>query len=107
MAHYLILGSYTSEGLANLVRSPQDRAEAIRPVIERMGGKLEAFYFAFGDYDVVALVDMPDNVSMVALSMAASAAGAVRIKTTPLMTMEEAMDALRKASGTGYRPPAG
>ena len=106
MAHYLIQASYTSTGLSSLVKSPQNRAEAVRPIIEGMGGKLEAFYYAFGDYDVVFIAEMPDNASMAAFSMAASATGAVTFKTTPLISMQEAMEALKKAGGTGYRPPA-
>ena len=105
MAHYLIEASYTSAGISSLIKSPENRAEAVRPIIEKMGGKLEAFYFALGDNDVIALAEMPDNASMAAFSMAASATGAVSIKTTPLISMEEAMEALRKAGGTGYRPP--
>ena len=108
MAHYLIQASYTHGGINDLIKNPQDRAAAVRPVVERMGGKLEAFYHAFGDYDVVALAEIPDNASMAALSMAISATGAISsFKTTALLTMDEAVEAMKKASGTGYRPPGG
>ena len=107
MPHYLIQGAYTPEAWATLVKNPQDRAEALRPVVESLGGKLVAAYLAFGEYDIVLLAEMPDNVSAAAFSMAAAAGGAVRaVKTTPLMTTQEGVEAARKAGGARYRPPA-
>src|SRR5262247_218432 len=106
MAKYLFQAAYTSEALAAQLHNPQNRVEAIRPVIEGLGGRIESAYFAFGDYDVVGIVDMPNNVSMAAFSFAAAAGGALKgVKTTPLMTIEEGVEAMRKASGSGYRPP--
>ena len=108
MAHYLIQASYSKEGIGDLIANPQDRAAAVRPVIEGMGGKLESFYFAFGDYDVIAVAEFPDNVAAAALAMAIGGSpGISSYKTTPLLTMDEAMQAMRQASGTGYRSPAG
>lgn len=107
MAHYMIQAAYTAEGWASLIKSPQDRGEAIRPMIEQLGGKLGAFYLAFGEYDVVGLAEFPDNASAAAFSIAAAAGGAVKgVKTTPLMTVQEGMEAMRKAGGSGYRPPS-
>ena len=88
MAQYLIQAAYTSEAWSSQIRDPQDRAEAVRAVIERLGGKMIGFWLAFGDYDVVAIVEMPNNVHAAAFSLAASAGGAVKaLKTTPLMTI--------------------
>jgi uncharacterized protein with GYD domain len=107
MAYYLVQAAYTPEAVAAMVKSPQDRLEAIRPVVERLGGKLPSMYMAFGEYDVVGIAEMPDNVSAAAFSLAISAGGAVRtVKTTPLMTMQEGVEAFRKAGQAGYRPPA-
>jgi uncharacterized protein with GYD domain len=106
MAKYLFQATYTSEAWAAQVHNPQNRVEALRPVIEGLGGRIESAYFAFGEYDAVVIFDMPDNVSMAAFSLAAAAGGAVKaVKTTPLMTIEEGIEAMRRASGTGYRPP--
>lgn len=106
MAKYLLQATYTGEAWATQIQNPQNREEALRPVVESLGGRLENTYFAFGEYDVIAIVEMPDNVSMAAFSLAASAGGAVTaVKTTPLMTMEEGIEAMRKASDAGYRPP--
>ena len=107
MPHYLVQTAYTPEACAAMVKSPQDRLEAIRAVVERLGGKLLSMYMAFGEYDVVGVAEMPDNVSAAAFSLAVSAGGAVRtVKTTPLMTMQEGVEAFRKAGQAGYRPPA-
>ncbi len=108
MARYLIQVSYTTQGISDLVKNPQDRAAAVRPLLEGLGGKLESFDYAFGDYDAVLIAELPDNVSMVALSMAVSASGAVgSLKTTALIPMNEAVEAMRKAGTVGYRPPGG
>jgi len=108
MAYYLVQAAYTAEAWAAMVKDPQNRTEVIRPVIEQLGGSLVGTWFAFGEYDVVAIIQMPDNVSAAALSLAASAGGAAKtLKTTPLMTMEEGMAAMRQAAGAGYRPPSG
>ena len=108
MARYLIQVSYTTQGVSDLVKNPQDRAAAVRPLFEGLGGKLESFDYAFGDYDVVIIAELPDNVSMVALSMAVSASGAVgSLKTTVLIPIVEAVEAMRKAGTVGYQPPGG
>ena len=106
MPLYLVQASYSSQATAAMIKSPQDRAAAMRPVIQRMGGKLVGLWFTFGEYDVVAIVEMPDNVSAAALSMAIGARGAVSaFRTTPLLTTADAMAAMNKARATGYQPP--
>ena len=108
MPRYLIQASYSTQGVSDLVKNPQDRAAAVRPVIERLGGSIESFDFAFGDYDVVAIFQVPDNVSAAAFAMAVGASGALgSFKTTVLISMEEAVEAMRKAGSVGYRPPGG
>ena len=107
MPRYLISVSYTPEAWAALVKNPQNRRDAVRPIVEALGGKLESFYFAFGAEDVIVVVDLPDNVSAAALSIAVAAGGALRSQaTTVLMTPEEAVEAMRKAQKVAYRPPA-
>lgn len=104
MPHYLIQVSYNESALQALVKNPQDRTEAVRPAVESLGGKIKESYFAFGDYDVVVITEMPDNVAASALSIAFAAGGACKtVKTTPLMTSAEAVEAFKKASRTGYR----
>jgi uncharacterized protein with GYD domain len=108
MAAYLVQVAYTPEAWATMMKNPQNRQEAIAPVVERLGGRLEALWLAFGEYDTVAIVQMPDNVSAAAFGIAASGGGAVKaFKTTPLMSPQEGVEAMRKAGGAGYRPPGG
>ena len=106
MALYMFQGSYTSEAWAAQLQNPQNRVEVVRPVIEGQGGKILSTYLAFGEYDVLIILEFPDNVSIAAVTLAVAAGGAFKAqKTTVLMSVEEGMEALRRASGTGYRPP--
>jgi len=108
MPHYLLQVSYTSKGLATLVNNPQNRMDVLRPVFASLGGRLDGMWFSFGDYDLVMICQMPDNASVAAISMAISSGDAVKtVKTTPLMTMKEGMEAMKKATTTAYRPPSG
>jgi len=108
MPYYLLQAAYTGEAWGTQIGDPQNRLEAIRPVVEGLGGRIESGFFAFGEYDIVLITEFPDNVSAAAFSVAASAGGAAKaIKTTPLMTIEEGMEVMRKAGGSGYRPPGG
>ncbi|HUV70314.1 MAG TPA: GYD domain-containing protein [Terracidiphilus sp.] len=105
MPSYLLQVSYSAEGLAAMIKRPQNRAEAVRKPIEKLGGKMGSFWLAFGDYDVVAVIDMPDNVSAAAFSLAIGAGGACKsVKTTPLLSVEEGLAAMKKAGGSGYKP---
>ena len=73
-----------------------------------MGGKLESFDYCFGNYDAVIIADLPSNVAMASIAMAVGASGAISaFKTTVLLSMEEAMEAMRQASGVGYQAPSG
>ena len=106
MAHYLLQGAYTPQGWAALMKSPHNRLEAVKPVVERLGGNVVNGWFMFGEYDVVVICQMPDNVNAAALSMAISAGGAIKAaKTTPLLTFEEGIEALQKAQAAEYAPP--
>jgi len=107
MANYLLQVAYTPEAWAAMIAHPHDRMEAVRPAIEKLGGKITQGWFAFGDYDLVAIVDMPGNVEAAAFSLAAAAGGACKsVKTTPLMTTAEGIEALKKAATSGYKAPA-
>jgi uncharacterized protein with GYD domain len=106
MPFYLTRFSYTPETWAKLMKNPEDRRAAAQEYIESVGGKLHGFWYAFGDHDAYNLWEAPDNVSMAATAIAISAGGALRsLHTTPLLTVEETLAALRKASPIKYRPP--
>ncbi len=105
MAHYLLQISYSSEAWAALVKNPQDRAEAVRGPIEKLGGKVERIWLAFGEDDIVGIVDMPNNVAAAAIAIAFAAGGACKnVKTTPLLSMQEGIEAMKKAAESGYKP---
>jgi uncharacterized protein with GYD domain len=84
MADYLVQIAYTPEAVATFVANPQDREEMARFLIEKLGGELKGFWFSLGDYDLVEIVALPDNVSEAALSMTVLAAGAVKAFKTIL-----------------------
>ncbi len=106
MALYLMRFSYTPETWARLIQKPEDRRDAARNYIEKVGGKLHGFYYGFGEHDGYALFESPDNVSMAAVLLAITGGGALRsVETTVLMTVEEMLEALGKAQKIPYRAP--
>ena len=105
MANYLVQVAYTPESWAAMVKDPQDRSKVVEAAIKNLGGKIERFWLSFGDYDIVGVVDMPDSVSAAAFSMAVAAGGACKdVKTTPLLTTQEGIEAMKKAAACGYKP---
>lgn len=104
MPKYLVQAAYSPEGLKVLLKDKASgRKAAITKAVGSLGGKVESVYYTFGDYDAIVIFDLPDNGAAVALSAAAGASGLVRIKTTPLLTVEETDQALEKSPD--YRPP--
>jgi uncharacterized protein with GYD domain len=105
MPKYLIIASLTQEGIrGSLNEGGTARREAIRRATEGLGGKLEAFYYAFGESDVYSIIEMPDNAAAAAASMAVSAAGISHNATVVLITPEE-MDEVSKKNIQAYVPP--
>ena len=108
MAHHLLQVTYAPEAWAVLVEEPQSRTETVQLAVKQLGGRVHSTWLAFGEYDVIIIFELPDNVRATAISMAISAGGAVKaIKTTPLMTWEEGVEAMREAVQAAYQPPIG
>lgn len=106
MSLYLSRFSYTPETWAKLIAKPEDRRTAAQAYLESVGGKLHGFWYAFGTHDGYFLMEAPDNAAVAAVALAISAGGAVSsLETTVLLTVEEAMDAMRKARSIKYRAP--
>jgi uncharacterized protein with GYD domain len=106
MPLYLSRFSYTSETWARLIRNPDDRQKAAQLYIESVGGKLRGLWYAFGTHDGYSLWEAPDNVSMAAVALAITGGGALSsFETIVLLTVDETMDALRKAGQVQYRAP--
>ena len=106
MPLYLTKFSYTPETWARLIQNPEDRREAARAYVESVGGTLHGFWYAFGSHDGYNLWEAPDNVSIAAVALAITAGGALSsLETTVLVTVEETLEALRKAQTVKYRAP--
>ena len=106
MAKFLWKASYSSDGAKGLLKEGgTGRRAAVEQVVEGMGGKVEAFYYALGDDDVIVIVDLPDNTTAAAISIAINSVGAVQVKTVPLLTAEDLDEATKKS--VEYRPPGG
>ena len=110
MAFFLFKANYATDAIKAMVAEPQDREAAARKIIEALGGKLHQFFFALGDSDVIAIIEVPDDTVMAAGSMIISASGNFsNVSTTKLLTMSEAMEAMGKANAaaSAYTAPTG
>ena len=106
MPKYLFQGSYSQQGLKGvLTEGGSKRHEAAEELIKGSGGRLEAYYYAFGSDDFVIIADLPSNVDAAALSFAVNASGAVQSRITVLITPEEVDQATKKMKTIKYRPP--
>ena len=108
MPLYMYQGAYTSDSWATQVASQPNPEERIRPLVEACGGRLESIYYSLGEYDVVLIMDMPDDEAAAALSLAANAGGSLRAgQTTKLLSVEQGLSAMRKANeaSSSYTPP--
>ena len=106
MSLYLSRFSYTPEAWARLIRNPEDRRTAAQAYIESVGGRLHGFWYAFGTHDGYNLWEAPDNVSMAAVALAISGGGSISsFETTVLLSVDETLDALRRAEKIKYRAP--
>lgn len=104
MGKYMIKVSYSVEGAQGLIEEGgSSRKAMVAKMLEQMGGSLESFYFSFGEDDAYVIVDVPDNVSTLAVSLAVNAAGGAGLATIPLITPEEMDEACKKT--VSYRPP--
>ena len=107
MPKYLIEASYTHEGVEGVrTKGGSSRRDAVVETAKCVGGELEAFYFAFGDYDAVVLLDLPDNEAAAAVALSVDSAGGATTKTTVLLTAEQVDDAAKRSiDAVDYRPP--
>jgi uncharacterized protein with GYD domain len=107
MPLYMFQGTYTPEAWASMTKNPQDRSVGVTELVEKLGGKLINLYYCFGEYDVVAIFEAPDDTTASAMVMAAISPGHAKAsKTTKLLTVQEATEAMRKAGSVSYQPPS-
>lgn len=108
MSLSMIQFSYKPEVVANLISNPEDRSIAVKKLIEKFGGQLLSFYYSYGDFDGIIIAEMPDNSSGLATTLSAfSQGGLTNLKTTILISVEEAMEAMKKASAAAIEMPKG
>ena len=106
MPLYMFQAAYTPEALATLVKKPVNRVEIVTKAIEQLGGNVLGGWFCFGEYDVVLVVELPNNVSAAAFAVAAAAGGALKSnRTTPLLSQVETVEMFKRAKKSGYRAP--
>ncbi len=107
MPLYMIQASYTPEAIATMTKNPQDRSTPVRELIQKFDGRMIGFYFCYGEFDVVTLSELPDDTAATAVALAAQSPGHLRaFKTTKLFTVEETMEAMRRAGRTTFQPPS-
>lgn len=108
MALYLLQAAYTPESWANQVKNPRNRIEDLRSMLEGANVQIRDAWYAFGEYDIMLLIDAQSEVDAASVAITAAAGGAIKaLKTVPLMSIDDGMEAMRRASGISYRPPAG
>ena len=108
MAKYAVMGGYTAEAWSKMIDNPGDRVAAVQKVAQAAGGKLEQFFWSFGDDDYLAIIDAPDDISAAAVSIAVGSSGSLRnLRTIRLITAEEGQQVLEKAKAAkaAYSPP--
>ena len=106
MAHFLVQAAYTSEAWATMLNNPHDRVDVLSKAVQNLGGTMVGGWVSFGEFDIVAILRMPDAATAAAFAMAVAAGGACKsIRTTPLLSVEEALEAGKKAARAGYIPP--
>jgi uncharacterized protein with GYD domain len=108
MATYLVAFRQTADTWARLIANPEDRRKTVAPLIEAAGGRLDGYWYAFGEADGYVLFQAPDDVVAAAVVTRVAASGAfASVSTTKLLTVEETMDALGRVSALSYRAPGG
>ncbi|HEU5319077.1 MAG TPA: GYD domain-containing protein [Chloroflexota bacterium] len=106
MPTYLTQFAYTPEAWSALVKRPEDRSEVLGELLHSIGGKLICFYYAFSDYDGVFIFEAPDETAAAGALLAVFGPGHNKaIKTTQLLTVNQALEAMKRAGGVRYRPP--
>jgi uncharacterized protein with GYD domain len=107
MPHYMTQFSYEAEAWRALSKNPVNRFDAVKALGEKLGAHVIASFYSFGDYDGVILMEAPDNQTAAALVIAAVSPGHLKsVKTTVLLTAEEAISALRKAETASFQAPS-
>ena len=108
MAKYLALFGFTSETITRFVANPSDRSAVVRGFVESVGGSLECYYWMFGQYDGMAIVEMPDSHTRAAATLAIIGSGAfTHFETHELLAADDLPAIAERARLVTYQPPGG
>lgn len=108
MPFYMAQFAYTADAIKTLTRSPEDRTETVKGLVEKLGGRFHGLYYSLGEYDGFVLYEAPDDITASAFILAANTPGHLKAtRITALLTPQEAVEAMRKAGGQSYKGPAG
>ena len=106
MPTFMTRVAYTADSWKAQIVNPQNRGQQLRAIAEKNGASILAFYYTFGEYDVVVILSAPDEATAASILIAAAGSGAIaKSETHLLLTAEEGLEAILRASGTGYTPP--
>lgn len=108
MAKYAVIGGYTAEAWSKMIDNPGDRTAAVTKVLQGLGGKLESFYWSFGDDDFLGIIEVPDDTAAAAFSVAVGSTGSLRnLRSIKLISLDEGRKMLDKAKAAkaAYAPP--
>jgi uncharacterized protein with GYD domain len=106
MGLYMIQAAYTSEAWAAQVANPQNVLDRVKAAVEALDGRIIDAWYCFGEYDIIGIAEYPDATSAAGYAIAAAASGGLKsAKTTPLLSIAEGLEAMKKAGATGYQPP--
>jgi uncharacterized protein with GYD domain len=108
MAHYLIEVGYTPQSWSSQIDSQANVVERITPAVKAGKGAIQSLYYAFGDSDLIGVIDFPTPEDAAAFALAVNSSGALRsYKTTPLLTVEQGMESMKRAAEirSSYAPP--
>jgi uncharacterized protein with GYD domain len=95
MATYIVLAQFTDQGIRTIKNSPQ-RASQVAEMAKGMGCEMKEVFWTLGQYDIVAVVDAPDDQSFTAFGLALASAGNVRTQSLRAFTKSELASIMSK-----------
>jgi uncharacterized protein with GYD domain len=106
MAKFAVFFTLTGQTVKALMDKPTDRAAAVAKLCEGAGGRMDAYYFMFGAWDGMVIVDVPDSRTAAAVSLAVSSTGSFQhLETHELVEASDIEGVLQSASALTYSPP--
>jgi uncharacterized protein with GYD domain len=103
---YLVLFTFKGETLKSFMNKPSDRAAVVGEAAQSVGGRLESYYWMLGQYDGLAILDMPDSAAAARLAMTVSSTGAfTHLETHELFSADQVLQLMKGAQRVEYAAP--